>query len=157
MPNKFVDVLGQDVSNGVSRQTPRGNRSGAVRRDASEADRRSSPLPGWSELEAPENKRVGQFRRRREGLATWPTARMLLWLVGLGTLLTLYVGHVHATKNMLAQVHELRQENLQLHLKYNRLRGELQESIGPATVYERARRLGLKEGESYGPTIYIEQ
>ena len=157
MLEKFTGVLEKDRrSNGPGwKRTNR--RQGASPRTGSASDRKTSSLPDWSEIDRPENRRVAQRRRQTTGPAAWPTARTLLWLVVFGVLLTLYIGHVHATKQLLVQVQDLRQENLQMHLKYNRLRGELQESAGPATVYERARRLGLTEGSSFGPTIHIDE
>lgn len=157
MLEKFTGVLEKDRSSTTPGWKRTATRQGAAPRRSTTSDGKSSSLPDWSEIDRPENRRVAPGRRQTTGPAAWPTARTLLWLVVFGLGLTLYIGHVHATKQLLVQVQDLRQENLQLHLKYNRLRGELQESAGPATVYERARRLGLTEGSSFGPTIHIDE
>lgn len=80
---------------------------------------------------------------------------MALILV-IAALFTLYVGHVHATQALLADLEGARRDNLRLHLKHNRLKGEFDRATGPAVIYERARALGLEEGVAYGPTIRIE-
>jgi hypothetical protein len=70
---------------------------------------------------------------------------------------TLYVGHVHATKDLLGEVQTLRSENQRLHLKRNRLQGEFARKTSPSVIYERARALGLQESVTYGPPITIEE
>ncbi len=157
MLDKFTGVLERDKRSNTPAWKKPNIRQGASPRETSTSEGATSSLPDWSEIDRPENRRLARGRRQTTGLAAWPTKRTLVWLVVLGLLLTLYIGHVHATKQLLVEVQDLRQENLQLHLKYNRLRGELQESAGPATVYERARRLGLTEGSSFGPTIHIDE
>ena len=72
------------------------------------------------------------------------------------TAFTLYVGHVHDMQELLANLQREQRENLRLHLKYNRLKGEFDRATGPAIIYERAREMGLQEGIEYGPTIVIE-
>ncbi len=69
------------------------------------------------------------------------------------TMFTLYVGHVQATQDVLADVQELRRENLRLHLRYNRVKGEFDRMTGPEVIYRRAKELGLEEGFAYGPAI----
>jgi hypothetical protein len=48
---------------------------------------------------------------------------------------------------------QAKKENLRLHLKLNRLRGDFDRATGPAVVYQRAKEIGLEEGIAYGPTI----
>lgn len=69
---------------------------------------------------------------------------------------TLYVGHVHATKDLLGKVQEVRAENQRLHLKHNRLQGEFARKISPSVIYERAREMGLQESVTYGPPVSLE-
>lgn len=69
--------------------------------------------------------------------------------------LAAYVGHVHATQQLLADVQQARQDNLRLHLKHNRLKGEFDQATGPAVIYERARALGLEDDITYAPTIRV--
>lgn len=109
-------------------------------------------LPGWGELAAdgghtPSPPQASAF------LEKVSTVRFALLLMAIAALFTLYVGHVHATQELAAEVAEARRANLRLHLKYNRLRGEFDRATGPAVVYQRARALGLEEGIEYGPTV----
>jgi hypothetical protein len=84
------------------------------------------------------------------------TSRFAALVLAIAAAFTLYVGHVHATQDVLAETQRARRENLRLHLKYNRLKGEFDRATGPATITLRARALGLEEGIQYGPTISIE-
>lgn len=84
------------------------------------------------------------------------TVRFALVVLVLAGAFTLYVGHVHATKDLLNQVQEARAENQRLHLKRNRLEGEFARKISPSVIYERARELGLRESVTYGPPITAE-
>jgi len=77
-------------------------------------------------------------------------------LLALATVFTLYIGHVHATQDVLAEVQHARRANLQLHLELNRLKGDFDRATGPSVVYQRARTMGLEEGIAYGPTIQDE-
>ena len=109
-------------------------------------------LPGWNELVTANQRALGGGRRATF-LERISTTRFALLIVALAILFTMYVGHVHATQDLLADVQQLRRENLQLHLKYNRLKGEFDQMVGPSVIYERARELGLEENAVYGPTI----
>ena len=95
--------------------------------------------------------------RSRHGsfLETISTLRFGMLVLAIAAVFTLYIGHVHATRALLVEVQSLRQENLELHLRYNRLKGEFDRATGPATIYRRAKELGLEEGISYGPTIRL--
>ncbi len=84
------------------------------------------------------------------------TARFAGLLVVVAAVLAFYVGHVHATQDLLVQVQQARQENQRLHLKHNRLRGAFDRATGPSVIYERAPALGLEEHLPQGPTIIIE-
>lgn len=70
---------------------------------------------------------------------------------------TLYVGHVHATKDLLEEVQTARSENQRLHLKRNRLQGEFARKTSPSVIYERARALGLEESVTYGTPISMSE
>ena len=113
-------------------------------------------LPGWSDLAKANQRQPGNWARGTF-LEKISTTRFALLIIGIAVLFTLYIGHVHATQDLLADVQQLRRENLQLHLKYNRLKGEFDGMIGPGEIYERARLLGLEEDPVYGPTIIIEE
>ena len=69
---------------------------------------------------------------------------------------TIYVGHVHATQELLSTVQDMRQENLRLHLKYNRVKGHYDKMTGPETIHRRAQALGLREGFAFGSEIVID-
>lgn len=124
------------------------------------AERRAKPrprvysgLPAWKDLSgdnAREPVRKGVVR-----LAPVSTLRFGLLMLVVAALFTAYVGHVHATQEVLAEVQQERRENLRLHLKYNRVKGEFDRMTGPSVIYERARQIGLQEGYSYGPSILI--
>jgi hypothetical protein len=115
---------------------------------------RTEALPGWSDL-AKSNQRASATGRGATFLERISTTRFAVLIVALAILFTTYVGHVHATQNLLANVQQLRRENLELHLKYNRLKGDFDRMVGPGVIYERAGRLGLVEDATYGPTIEV--
>lgn len=84
------------------------------------------------------------------------TARFALIVLLVAGSFTLYVGHVHATKDLLGELQEARTENQQLHLKRNRLQGEFARKTSPSVIYERARELGLRKSVTYGAPVRIE-
>ncbi|HEX7072044.1 MAG TPA: hypothetical protein VF190_14620 [Rhodothermales bacterium] len=114
-----------------------------------------NPLPGWHDLATGENERHRRRSRHSSFLETISTARFGLLIVAIAVAFTLYVGHVHSTRQVLAEVTTLRQENLRLHLRYNRLKGDFDRATGPSLIYQRAGDLGLEEGIAYGPTIRV--
>lgn len=116
----------------------------------------SEALPGWSDL-ARSNRKSRGSNRSGAFLESVPTTRFALIVTLLAVAFTMYVGHVHATQELLADVQQLRRQNLQLHLKHNRLKGDFDRMVGPGVIYERAHRLGLVEDVRYGPTIEIDQ
>ncbi|MDX1548410.1 MAG: hypothetical protein R3247_15535 [Rhodothermales bacterium] len=133
------------------RNDPRRRRQ-AARTNAPKTPPRAEKLPSWSDLSkanerSPGRPRTGGFIER---VSTGRFALLLLAVVVAGTL---YVGNVHATREALAEAQRARRDNLNLHLKLNRLRGDFDRATGPAVVYRRARALGLVEGIDYGPTI----
>lgn len=111
-------------------------------------------LPGWRDLSgvkgrASSRPSSGAFL---EDISTGRFVIMLL-LVALGA--TLYVGHIHATQTLVADLEQAQRENLELHLQHNRLRGDFDRVTGPAVLFERARELGLEEDVAYRPTLTI--
>lgn len=80
-------------------------------------------------------------------------AYVLLVVVGA----TLYVGHVHASEALITEVQQIRNENLRLTLRLNRLKGDFDRMTGPSVIIERAKKLGLKEGFAYGATIVVDK
>ncbi len=85
------------------------------------------------------------------------TGRFALLVLLIAGAFTLYVGHVHATKDLLDEVQEARTTNQRLHLKHNRLQGVYDRKTSPHVIYERARELGLEASVSYGPPIALEK
>jgi len=134
-----------------ARRNRRANRSRTA--STTQWQRHGTALPGWKELSNEEARRD----KRSEGfLERVSTVRMVLIILALGAAATLYVGHVHATQDLLARVQEAREVNRSLHLKHNRLKGAFDRATGPAAIHERAQALGLEESLAYGPTIELE-
>lgn len=113
-------------------------------------------MPGWGALEKG-NRREGV---RRGGwdvvLDSVPTMRLSLWILSAAILVTLYVGHVHSTQQLAAEVQDMSETNLTLHLRYNRVKGAFDRASGPSVIYERARRLGLSESLPNGFPVIID-
>ena len=145
------------------RSGSRGRRSasGGNRRRAGKSakgsnwSRHSTALPGWTDLETPSNSR-SPAPNDETFLQKVSTVRFAAIVLLVAAAFTLYVGHVHATKNLLGQVQEARVENQRLHLKRNRLQGEFARKTSPSVIYERAREMGLEESVTYGPPVRTE-
>lgn len=140
---------------------PKKQRGNATKRRATTKARTTKPASeewrqGWDALRTPENARMPRAPRANPALQSVSTKRFGLVVLLIAALFTLYIGHIHATQDLLSALQQTRRENLQLHLKYNRLKGEFDRVTGPAVIYERADALGLKEGFAYGPTITTE-
>ena len=129
----------------------------AARRSSSSTQwsRHGTALPGWGDL-APEKN-----RRKTSGsdgfVEQISTVQFVVVILVLGTLGTIYVGHVHATQDLLARLQDARQANQSLHLKHNRLKGAYDRATGPGVIHERAREMGLRESLTFGPTIELDQ
>jgi cell division protein FtsL len=117
--------------------------------------RHGTAMPSWADLEPDQNRRQ---RKSDDGsfLERVSTVRFALLILAVAALFTLYVGHVHATQQLLSEVQAAREVNQDLHLKHNRLKGEFDRKTGPSVIYERARQLGLRESITYGPEIRVE-
>lgn len=125
--------------------------AGATRRAA--PAKPMSPTAGWGTLDG--GASAPSARKKTSTLDGVPTRRVALLILAAAAACTLYVGHVHATQDLAAELQVERRENLRLHLKENRLRGAFDAVTGPAAVVERAQALGLEEGVAYGPTIHV--
>lgn len=115
--------------------------------------RHGTALPSWKDLS---DTQQGRAERSDGFLEQVSTVRVALIILALAATFTLYVGHVHATQDLLARVQEARQANLALHLKHNRLKGAFDRATGPAVIHERAQALGLEENVAYGPPIDVD-
>ncbi len=113
-------------------------------------------LPTWKELEHRQNRRADSENRSNVFLETVSTAKMALLIIVLAAGFTAYVGHVHATQELLATVQEMREDNMRLHLRYNRTKGQYDKLTGPQTIHQRAQELGLTEGFAFGTEIKID-
>ncbi len=149
-----------------ARQTTLKNRRRSRRRTASRTARRSAgssstgwarhgtALPGWNDLSTPNSRKPNRGDGFSERVSTVRFALILLVLAGA---FTLYVGHVHATQEVLAQLQEARRTNQQLHLKHNRLKGAYDRATGPGVIHRRAREMGLRESLTYGSAITVDE
>ena len=130
--------------------------SGAVRTEEPvPAYRQGHALPGWSDIQGLNQRKSAAPREQATFLGRISTARFALIVLGLGVLFTLYVGHVHATQQILAELEEERRENLRLHLQHNRLKGDFDQMVGPSVIYERAHALGLVTDPAPGPPVEV--
>lgn len=134
---------------------PSPGRPRSVRSSPSRGHSTSQALPGWNDL-AGSNERTRPRSGRASVLERVSTTRFTLLVSGLALLFTVYIGHVHATQNLLNELQQERRENLRLHLKYNRLKGDFDEMVGPSVIYQRARSLGLVEDPAFGPSIEVD-
>ncbi|MFP4227668.1 MAG: hypothetical protein ACLFTE_02445 [Salinivenus sp.] len=148
---------GRSTRSGARRRAPRGDgaAASASKGGGSGWSRHGTALPGWTDLEGPKNRRHressdGSFLRRMS------TGRFALLVLLVAGVFTLYVGHVHATKDLLNQVQEARTENQRLHLQHNRLQGIYDRKTSPHVIYERARELGLEASVAYGPPVSVD-
>ncbi len=131
------------------------SRSGSSGRSTSNWDRHGTALPGWTDLETPQNRQTSGDSEETF-LEQVSTIRFAVGVLLLATAFTLYVGHVHATKDLLGRVQEVRTENQRLHLKRNRLQGEFARKTSPSVIYERARELGLEASVTYGSPVRVD-
>lgn len=135
-------------------------RGGVSRKDSGRRRRaargKSTELPAWSDLAAGKGGAAPSRPAESGFVEATSTLRFAGLVLLLAAAFTLYVGHVHATQDLLADLEQVRRDNLRLHLKENRLRGAFDQATGPTVIYERARSLGLEEGIAYGPTIRVD-
>ena len=143
------------------KKRPTGSRGVVAKRRAAEPEtptRAGLPtrtgLPGWDEL-ASAGRNERQAKHGHTVFEGMSTVRFGLFLLFVAAAFTLYIGHVHASQALLSDVQRMQRENLSLHLKYNRLKGEFDRRTGPAVIYRRAQALGLVADAVYGPTIEV--
>jgi len=132
-----------------------GNRVG--RSSPTKHRRHGTALPSWTDLEPKNNRPYNEPDQDSSFLRDVSTVRFGLLVIVIAALFTLYVGHVHATQQVLMDVQEARQLNHTLHLKHNRLKGEFDQATGPAVVYDRARELGLRESVPTGRKVVVDE
>jgi hypothetical protein len=121
----------------------------------------AAPTPRVAEVPATWDGLAGKpatsrKRERQPGLVdTVPTLRFALMLAVACTALTLYVGHLYSTQNLVNEVQELRREKLRLVMQQNRLRGEFDRMTAPAVILARAEALGLRASADYAHPIVV--
>lgn len=84
------------------------------------------------------------------------TARFVVIVLAVATLFTLYVGHVFATQELLAEVQGLRNDQLALEMTFDKLEGEYHRVTGPERVFQEARDLGLVDRLLEGEPILLQ-
>jgi hypothetical protein len=146
---------GSNRSQRGGRSRRSGGRRSARGGSSSSWSRHGTALPDWTDLEPPANRRRSapdddSFLQRVS------TIRFAAIVLLIAAAFTLYVGHVHATKDLLGEVQTARAENQRLHLKRNRLQGAFARKTSPSVIHRRARAMGLEESVTYGPTVTVE-
>jgi hypothetical protein len=138
----------------AAKPASRTGRTAARRRSLAPKAAPVAKLPAWSDLSATKTNTVRQKRDAKPSLVDGvPTLRFALLLMAACAVFTLYVGHVYATQELVAEVQQLQKERLRLVLKHNRLRGEFDRMTAPSVILDRAAALGLEPGSQYGPMI----
>jgi hypothetical protein len=118
--------------------------------------RHGTALPNWSDLDPKRNQSLKDDEGDGSFLQRVSTVRFALGVLAVAALFTLYVGHVHATQQLLSEVQQARSANQTLHLKHNRLKGAYDRKTGPSVIYERARELGLRERLPRSPVLTLD-
>ena len=137
---------------GGDRSPREGQPKQRVRRSAKDF----ASFPSWKDIEIRKNRR-SKGNRAYYALDSWSTMRMAAVIIVVAACFTAYVGHVHATQDVLARLEEARSDNDRLHLKYNRVKGAFDHATGPSIIARRARTLGLVEGLPAGAILQAEQ
>jgi len=112
--------------------------------------------PGWDDLLTDNRSKKASLKTEEGRLAAMSTARVALGILAVAGLFTLYVGHIYATQDLLADVQRLRTENMELYLKKNQLSSAWDRATAPAVIHDRAPEMGFEESVSLGETIIVE-
>lgn len=118
----------------------------------SDWQRHGTALPSWTDLEHTNARRYAPDSNQTF-LEQVSTIRFAIFVVILAATFTAYVGHVHATQELLADVQQAEAENRSLHIQHNYLQGQYARHTGPARVHDRARAMGMRETVSFGPPV----
>ena len=116
----------------------------------------ASDLPAWDDLLDDNASKGAAYKEPTGRLAAMSTARVALIIIATAGLLALYVGHIYATQDLLADVQRLRSENLELYLEKNRLASAWDSKTAPPVIYQRTREMGLRERAPEGEPVIIE-
>ena len=101
-------------------------------------------MRGWREMVI-----IDETAKEPSVVARVPTWRFALLVFAIAGALTLYIGHIYKSQDLLDVLQAERRENLRLYLHYNSLLGQYNEATGPGVIYERAPETGLGEGYDY--------
>ena len=115
----------------------------------------SIDAPGWKDLKTAENGRIDSKLKDGQLLSTLSTVKTSLGILAAAVLMSLYVGHVQATQDLVNEVYQARKENLSLSTFLDKKQGEYNSKIGPAAIYPRAYELGLKEGRGTEQPVVV--
>ena len=96
-------------------------------------------MNNWQELTV-----IDESMSKPKVIARIPTLDFALIIFILAGILTLYIGQVHRSQDLLDQINTQRRENVRLHLQHNRFVSDLNATIGPSVIHQRAGELGLK-------------
>jgi len=143
--------------------------SGSVRRDAAarpkapraNAPRTATPVKHpeqvtWKDLATGNESRSSAAHRASSVLGGVSTIRFVAGVLAVLVLVTLYVGHVNATRELAQDVQALRRERLELQLELNRVSGDYERITGHTQIAGRARDLGLVEAVPEGRPIVVD-
>lgn len=91
----------------------------------------------------------------QRAVVKWPAWKIIFSTIGLGLLGVFYLNHVFYTQKLLREVNVLKLE----HQKIRRIHADrtltFQRMTGPAEVYKRARSMGLQNGGTDDPKIFL--
>ncbi|PIQ60507.1 MAG: hypothetical protein COV99_11290 [Bacteroidetes bacterium CG12_big_fil_rev_8_21_14_0_65_60_17] len=110
----------------------------------------------WKDLATDNEKGRSAAGRASTVMGGVSTVRFVAGVLAVLVLVTLYVGHVHATRGLTQAVQELRRERLELQLELNRVSGDYERKTGHTNIASRARGLGLVEAVPEGKPIVVD-
>jgi len=114
-------------------------RSNTTTRNERAVDQAMLSLSNWRELTI-----IDQSAAKPSVIARIPTLHFGLIIFIVAAILTIYIGQVHRSQDLLGEINTERRENIRLHLLHNRLAADLNATIGPSVIHSRGTSLGLK-------------
>ncbi len=109
----------------------------------------------WKDLATDNEARTLAASRASTILGGVSTVRFVAGVLAVLVLVTLYVSHVNATRDVTQEVQALRRERLELQLELNRVSGDYERITGHTQIAGRARDLGLVEAVPEGRPIVV--
>ncbi len=105
-------------------------------------------IRSWQELTI-----IDEFTPERKVIARVSTLQFGIIIFLLAGILTVYIGHIHTSQDLLAEINSQRKENVRLHLQHKQLVADYNAIVGPSVIYRRAENLGLERGHEYAGLI----